>query len=216
LSKNRDIANQNVTKLLQDCRAQTKGYTAKSNNKDNFKIDLNAVMSGYIQCVRGGITGALMLLHEELAFQVKVRTSIAASLENHTCNDSTLLSTPDVNQSAWYNDRTGQEYVVHVKHERPASRIHVLENFIDPEECLAMEEAAAENLHRASVADGKGGITISNHRKALQAGIKVDWSKESHGDPIARLSRRVYDYCNHVLGLGIQEHGQEDLMSIQV
>lgn len=49
----------------------------------------------------------------------------------------------------------------------------------------------------------------------MQAGIRVHWDKEKDGDPIARLSRRVYDYTNYVLGLDIQEHGQEDLMSIQ-
>jgi hypothetical protein len=49
----------------------------------------------------------------------------------------------------------------------------------------------------------------------MQAGITVDWTKESEGDKIAILSRRVYEYTNHVLGLGIEEHGQEDLMSIQ-
>mmetsp|Transcript_727 Transcript_727/g.1007 ORF Transcript_727/g.1007 Transcript_727/m.1007 type:complete len:178 (-) Transcript_727:741-1274(-) len=49
----------------------------------------------------------------------------------------------------------------------------------------------------------------------MQAGITVDWAKEEEGDLIARLSRRVYDYTNNVLGLNIQEHGQEDLMSIQ-
>jgi hypothetical protein len=49
----------------------------------------------------------------------------------------------------------------------------------------------------------------------MQAGITVDWSKEDKGDHIAILSRRVYDYTNHVLGLNIKEDGQEDLMSIQ-
>ena len=49
----------------------------------------------------------------------------------------------------------------------------------------------------------------------MQAGIKVPWDQEAAGNAIARLSRRVYDYANAVLGLDIKEHGQEDLMSIQ-
>jgi hypothetical protein len=49
----------------------------------------------------------------------------------------------------------------------------------------------------------------------MQAGIKVPWSQEQEDNPIARLSRRVYDYANYVLELDIAEHGQEDLMSIQ-
>jgi hypothetical protein len=135
-------------------------------------------------------------------------------MENYTCLDSALNTTEDVQKSTWTHK--GTKRVVHVKHERPASRIHVVENFIDDEECLAMEKAAEKHLHRATVADGKGGSRLSEHRKALQAGIVVPWDKEASGDPIARLSRRVYDYTNHVLGLKIDEHGQEDLMSIQV
>jgi hypothetical protein len=40
----------------------------------------------------------------------------------------------------------------------------------------------------------------------MQAGIKVQWDKEHDEEGmemhIAQLSRRVYDYTNHVLGLG--------------
>ena len=44
----------------------------------------------------------------------------------------------------------------------------------------------------------------------------MDWEKEEAGDLIARLSRRVYDYTNHVLPMfEIEEAGQEDIMSIQ-
>ena len=135
-------------------------------------------------------------------------------LENYTCLDDTLDSTPDVEVRTWaYKEEPVR--TVHVKHERPASRIHLIENFINEEECQAMEKAAQSSLHRATVADGKGGSRLSENRKAMQAGITVPWDEEADGHPIARLSRRVYDYTNHVLGLGIQEFGQEDLMSIQ-
>jgi hypothetical protein len=135
-------------------------------------------------------------------------------LENFTCSDDTLDSTEDVETRIWQHlDELPR--TIHVKHERPASKIHVIENFILPEECEAMEQAAAASLHRATVADGKGGSRLSENRKAMQAGIKVPWNQESSGNPIARLSRRVYDYTNHVLGLDIDEKGQEDLMSIQ-
>ncbi|MGV2389772.1 MAG UNVERIFIED_CONTAM: hypothetical protein LVR29_20510 [Microcystis novacekii LVE1205-3] len=96
-----------------------------------------------------------------------------------------------------------------------SSQIHVVDNFISEEECIAMEKAAARTLHKATVADGKGGSRLSDHRKAMQAGIRVPWHEEQSGNPIARLSRRVYDYTNYALNLNIDEHGQEDLMSIQ-
>ena len=40
--------------------------------------------------------------------------------------------------------------------DRPASKIHVVENFITAEECKAVEEAAEPILHDATVADGSG------------------------------------------------------------
>lgn len=51
--------------------------------------------------------------------------------------------------------------------------------------------------------------------KAMQAGIKVPWERENEGDHIAILSRKVYDFTNYILDLNVDEHGQEDLMSIQ-
>jgi hypothetical protein len=135
-------------------------------------------------------------------------------LENYTCSDYSIDSTEDVEERTWKHlDEPPRK--IHVKHERPASKIHVIDNFITPEECLAMENAAQKSLHRATVADGKGGSRLSENRKAMQAGITVPWDQEASGNPIATLSRRVYDYTNHVLGLGIDEKGQEDLMSIQ-
>ena len=76
-----------------------------------------------------------------------------------------------------------------------------------------MELAAASLLHDATVADGKGGSRLSGNRKAKHTGTSVPWETPNH--PISKVSRRVYDYTNHVLGLDIDEHGEEDLMSIQ-
>lgn len=75
--------------------------------------------------------------------------------------------------------------------------------------------AASKSWHRATVSDGKGGSLYSETRQVMQAGIRVPWKNESNGDLIARLSRRVYEYANHVTGLGIDEQGQEDLLSMQ-
>jgi 2OG-Fe(II) oxygenase superfamily len=50
---------------------------------------------------------------------------------------------------------------------------------------------------------------------AWQAGLKVAWDKEASGDLIAAVSRRLFDYANHVTGYNMRVDGQEDLMSIQ-
>jgi hypothetical protein len=147
--------------------------------------------------------------NEEIAFQAQVRRSMAAQLENYTCADETLNSTVAKRTETWRGRK------VSLMIDRPASKIHTIEEFLTEEECKAVEEAAAPLLHDATVADGSGGSILSENRKAKQAGIKVHWNKEAEGDLIARLSRRVYDYVNHVLPFDIHEDGQEDLMSIQ-
>lgn len=157
-------------------------------------------------CVESNIAKSLERANEEISFQASVRKDVASNLENYTCADETLDTTEDLETQVW-DHHDGVKRTVHVKHERPASRIHVVENFISEDECKAMEESAAKTLHRATVADGKGGSQMSDNRKAMQAGIKVKWDKEHDEEQgmetyIAQLSRRVYDYTNHVLGLG--------------
>eukprot|EP00591_Stephanopyxis_turris_P001930 CAMPEP_0195522144 /NCGR_PEP_ID=MMETSP0794_2-20130614/20067_1 /TAXON_ID=515487 /ORGANISM="Stephanopyxis turris, Strain CCMP 815" /LENGTH=477 /DNA_ID=CAMNT_0040651835 /DNA_START=42 /DNA_END=1475 /DNA_ORIENTATION=+ len=166
-----------------------------------------------ISCVESNVTQELMGVSGEVVFQSETRAHIAERFENYTCADEDMPTSPALYTKKWI--KGGIEREVNVLHERDASKIHVVKNFISPEECLAMEEAARPKLHKATVANGSGGSELSPNRKAMQAGIKVDWSKEAEGDHIAVLSRRVYDYANWVTGLGIEEHGQEDLMSIQ-
>ena len=206
-------ASQQAEQLIQSCQTKAQEQLTKANNA-NPKLQ-RKIMDELVTCVEQGVANALEQVHEEIAFQSQVRTSISARLENYTCVDDSMESTPDVRTSTWVAPNLQETLTVHIKHDRPASQIHVIENFIQPKECLAMEQAAAQRLHRATVADGKGGSQLSENRKAMQAGIRVAWDREAAGDPIARLSRRVYDYTNHVLGLDIREEGQEDLMSIQ-
>ena len=49
----------------------------------------------------------------------------------------------------------------------------------------------------------------------MQAGVRVPWERESKGDLIARVVRRLYDYTNDAVGYNLTVEGQEDLMSIQ-
>jgi len=73
------------------------------------------------------------------------RKDIAAKLENYTCEDFTLATSPSVSSHVWHDGSAMQDHIprqINVMHDRPASKIHVIENFIDAEECHAMEEAA--------------------------------------------------------------------------
>lgn len=185
----------------------------KKAGTDTNKIQKS--MDDLMKCVEIELTETLSKANEELAFQSKVRIDMAKMMENYTCFDTDLDTTEPIRETEWVGAKDRRRRNVQVLLERPASRIMFVEDFISEEECDAMTVAAEKKLHRASVADGKGGSHFSEHRKAMQAGIKVNWEEESRGNPIARLSRKVYDFTNFVLDLDIKEHGQEDLMSIQ-
>lgn len=198
--------------LVQLCRDKAKSRLEAAGTDP---AEIHASMDDLVQCVEAGVADTLAKANEEIAFQANVRKGMAAFMENYTCTDPDMNTTEPVREENWIGAKDNKKRFVKIMLDRPASKIHVIEDFISPEECVAMEEAAKPKLHRATVADGKGGSEYSESRKAMQAGIRVNWSKEASGDHIAILSRRVYDYANHVLGLNIEEHGQEDLMSIQ-
>lgn len=193
--------------ILTDC--QKKALKAASNSPSNAE----SAIEGLVECVEQAVTSKIQASSEEVSFQTTVRNRMGNLLENYTCADYDLNTTEATSTDLWYAD--GVSHDIDILIDRPASKVHIVKNFINDEECSAMEEAAKPTLHRATVADGSGGSEVSKNRKALQAGVKVPWDKEREGDPIARVSRRVYNYVNHVLDLDINEYGQEDLMSIQ-
>jgi hypothetical protein len=168
-----------------------------------------SILESMGSCVEKGVALEIERANEEIAFQAEVRRGMANLIENYTCADMTLNATEAKRTEYW------QKRKVEVMIDRPSAKIHVIEDFLTAEECKAVEEQAAPLLHDATVADGMGGSKLTDSRKAKQAGIKVHWDKEAEGDLIASLSRRVYDYVNHVLPFEIKENGQEDLMSIQ-
>jgi hypothetical protein len=198
--------------LVKECQEKAKAGLEAANGDSEKTV---AAMDDLVACVEVGVAETLSKANEEIAFQAKTRTGMGALMENYTCADLSLDSSEAVEETVWRGAADHARRKVRIMLDRPASKVHVVEKFIGEEECKAMEAAAKPKLHRATVADGKGGSHYSEHRKAMQAGIKIPWAKEKDGDAIARLSRRVYDYVDHVLGLGIDEHGQEDLMSIQ-
>lgn len=173
------------------------------------------VLDEMAECIEESVAKKLAEANEEVVFQAKIRKEIAEKWENYTCADLEVESSKPKEKSVWVNRNEYRRYNVGKFLDRDEAKIHVIENFITAEECEAMESAAEPRLHRASVADESGGSKFSEARKAMQAGIKVRWELEHKSDPIAVLSRRVYDYTNYATGYGLEEFGQEDLMSIQ-
>lgn len=203
----RTIAQAQAKGLLSECQKMALDAVAAEPDK---AADIIEKMSS---CVESSVAKEMEAAKEEITFQATVRKNMAELLENYTCADYDLPSTEPLRTEYW--KWKGVRRKVNIMHDRPASKVHVIQNFISKDECKAMEDAAAKKLHRATVADGKGGSELSPNRKAMQAGIRIPWEKEKEGNLLADLSRRVYDYTDHVLKMGIDEHGQEDLMSIQ-
>mmetsp|Transcript_1610 Transcript_1610/g.2286 ORF Transcript_1610/g.2286 Transcript_1610/m.2286 type:complete len:459 (+) Transcript_1610:46-1422(+) len=204
---NKTAARDSASDILKEC--ETLGVV----EAESGRLDHKELVTFMSNCVSKGLVVELERASEEVTFQANIRRNIGALFENYTCADEDLGTTDPQHETFWSYD--GKQYPVKVMIDRPASKVHLIDNFITPEQCEAMEVKAKATLHRATVADGKGGSELSPSRKAMQSGISIPWHLESEGNPLTKISRKVYDYTNHVLGLDIDEHGQEDLMSIQ-
>lgn len=198
--------------VIAECQEKAKIRVAAAPENS---AEVDSALDELMACVETGMLRPILAVNNEVSFHSSIREDIALHMENFTCVDETLGTSPDVDTRDWISDKDGKTRTVHVKLDRPASRIHLVEDFASVDECLAMEDMAKPKLSKASVADGKGGVQFSEHRKAMQAAIIPNWKEEENGDLVARLSQRVYDYTNHVLGLNVTHHGQEPLMSIQ-
>lgn len=200
-------AKESAAKLIDECK------TEALDKIQNGEMNADAAVDFVTECIETSVSRQMEIANEEIAYQAQIRHKMAEHYENYTCADFDMPTTEPLSSHKW-NDK-GVRRQVDVMLDRPASKIHLVKNFISPEECKAMEEEAQKNLHRATVADGKGGSEVSPNRKAMQAGIVIPWHLEKEANPLTTISRRVYDYVNHVLGMNIKENGQENLMSIQ-
>ena len=197
-------ARQHATSIAEHCRNSARKYLQEGYDPDEVMEDLAA-------CLKEELTDILKKKSDEVAFEAEIRRSIANRLENHTCAEiDKQTSEPEEVRTWTHHDVTRNVYVMH---NRPASQIHVLKNFISPEECDAIQAAAEPSLHRGTVANGKGGHRLSEHRKAWQASIP--WKRRGEDNPIFQVMQRVYDYTNDAVGYNLTYDGQEDLMSIQ-
>jgi hypothetical protein len=198
-----------LSQIIQKCRALVERWLSQYPNKEN------QVFQSLSECIETGIIDPLIAINDEIEFHSIIREEISEMLENVTCIDPNLGTSPDIDQRTWTSEKDGISRNIHVKLDKSASRIHVIENFASVEECQAIAEEAGPKLKKASVADGKGGIQFSENRKAWQAAIHPKYEMADEGDLVAQLGNRVYEYTNHVLNMNISYEGQEPLMSIQ-
>jgi len=191
-------------RLLQ---AETAGLTS-SETTDRILAHLGS-------CLSLGAAPSLKRSSDKIHFEAQVRREVSRSIEEFTCNSELAESTPDIDVRQWTSEKDNITRSVHVKLDRPASRIHVIDAFASPLECAAMEERVEGQLGPATTADGKGGFQLNQNRKAQQAYIYPDWTQEDSDDPVLELNRRIFEYASDELGLNVSPEGQEPLMSIQ-
>lgn len=177
--------------------------------------EVNGILNSVLSCVETDMAKSIFQLKEELAFQANVRSDMAKQMEDYTCADTSLETSTPLKVSVWEGAKDKAARTEHILLDRPASKIHLIKDFISDDECLAIETAAKPRMEQAMTADGKGGSHYSEHRKAMVGAVPIPWRLEEKGNLIANVARRIYDYTDHVLHLGIREFGQESLISIQ-
>ena len=201
-------------------KAQEVTYSIITSCEDKVRRQIKAgnmnaseVIDAFASCVQPLVANKIEQSNAEIKEQADLRTRIGAQWEDYTCKDFDLPTSTPTSMHSWNYE--GQDHDVGVLLDRDEAKIHFIKNFITPEECAAIEAAAAPSLHQATVANGSGGSHLQKSRKAMQAGVRVPWEREEDGDLIASVSRKLYTYINDATGYNIQIDGQEDLMSIQ-
>ena len=145
-------------------------------------------------CVLKRFADYVRATQEQQTFEAKNREKLGLQLEAYACSDKTAVSSEPIRHDSW------RDWNVKVMHERPASKIHLINGFVSEEECQNMLLDANER----PVAPG----TLS---KGYNAGQRFRRVMQNDVEPAnhAEVARRVYDYAKHVLeGLDISEQGQ--------
>ena len=188
------IANESAVKLLDECKSTAKRQlsTETSSNSDAA----TAMLDELVVCVQNGITKEIERANEEVDFQTGIRLNMADSWENYTCADKRgVNATKPKKTSLWKGKKED------VLLDRPSSKVRTVQNFLNWDECRAVERASEGRW-----VGSEDGLSMTQ-----EAMIKVDLG-ENRGDLITQLTRRVYDYIQHILPtLDIHEGGQEEL-----
>lgn len=141
----------------------------------------------------------------------KYRDRISHQLRNYTCADDTMNSSLPTKTSTIVI--AGREYTINTLFDTSHAKIWSVHNFVDDEECEQFKRVSGPKLRRATVAAEDGTSTVSENRKAQQAGY--DQMQHSLDDPLWGLYHRVLHLTNHYTGMRLQPEGQEDFTVIQ-
>ncbi|KAL7558509.1 hypothetical protein ACA910_008106 [Epithemia clementina (nom. ined.)] len=196
-------------------KMETRNIFAKCQHLQNPELDAHNSVTKLVECIEDAVSKKLETLYNEQSHEIALRKEVARLGENVQCANASVDTSPSLSDHLWHYGREVRNYQVMVKHDRPSSKIHVIQDFVSPEECKVMEDAVKLTLAPALVFDGQGGNSINNqHRKASQAAINVSSLDSPY--PLQQLAHRIYAYTNSVMiGLNLTLDGQEPFNSIQ-
>ena len=196
-----------VSQWIHSCKAKAIDALSEGTN-------ISIVLQEESGCIQGVIRQKLYKLQQLQELEEQLRRRLANQFESYTCRDDELSTSKPIHIDEWIDPVTNNSHAVHILHQRRASRVQLIENFISDEECLAMHNETESRLTRASTFDGHGGSMESETRKAMNAAITV--SSLPQTNPIHALVDRIFRYANETIGddIHFSSIGQENLMSI--
>ena len=139
---------------------------------------------------------------------------MSSRLRNYTCSDIHLDTSPALYSTSFSPNRDGITYKSDVLMEKSNAKIWLVHDMITAEECETLRIYGGPKLTRATVADGDGGVVVSEARKAQQARYLFN---ETHpgSDYLYPLFEKIFRITNEFTGFQLDPAGQEEFMVIQ-
>lgn len=171
--------------IVRDCKAQ---FAEKKG--DPYKL-----LEELSECFEASVNKSVSLKDDEKKFNAEIRTSLGTRLADYICTDvNATTSAPIKNQTWTFED---EEFDVRVMMDRPHIKVHLVEDFITPEECQAVERLiTTKRVDANGLLAKKGGISFLSAEK---------------DSVLSSLESRMYTYANEELGVVLESEESEEL-----
>mmetsp|Transcript_11244 Transcript_11244/g.17380 ORF Transcript_11244/g.17380 Transcript_11244/m.17380 type:complete len:442 (+) Transcript_11244:127-1452(+) len=193
-------ARDKAAKLVQDCKQQ-KLDQWKEDSDAAAAVDNSKVLEELSQCVQASVSGALEEGNEEIHFSSNIRKRLGSELGVYACADDTLNTTEEVKMEKFRvgSRKQQQEYSVKVLDEKSTSKIHVIDNFMSPEECQEFEMLLLSQAH-----DNRNHEPNDNLKASMLVKIPTVHSV------VSSVQSRIIDYASRVMEIDVPSKGQEE------
>ena len=207
---NKSRARDKANNALRTCRQKQIDFVQSHGNEVSSEL-VSKALDEMASCVHSNVANEMGKVDEELRFQESIRKRMGHAIGSYTCADELkeMKDTKADKSTIWSYNR--KKYSVGLMLDRQNSKVHVIKDFISDKECKAIETDAEVSLIEASIPGATGEGRVDGPPTAMVADVRVPWNKESWGNPIATLSRRVLEYAKRATGLPLKEEDDEDL-----